>query len=78
MGYATPKVDIFKKKGIGIRSRSFYHVRLKTISRHITHADNLEHSSKMHQICDVGIEGRLLVRPRPWLPLLREVHGTEH
>ena len=40
VGYATPKVDIFKKKGIGIRSRSFYHVPLKTISRRITHADN--------------------------------------
>ena len=65
VGYATPKVDIFKKKGIGIRSRSFYHVPLKTISRRITHADNFEHSSKMHQICDVGIEGKLLVRPRP-------------
>ena len=64
-GYATPKVDIFKKKGIGIRSRSFYHIPLKTISRRITHADNFPNSSKFHQILDVGIEGKLMVRPRP-------------
>jgi hypothetical protein len=65
IGYATPSRDIFKKKGVGIRSRSFYHVPLKTISRRITNADAFADISKYHQITDIGVEGKVLVRARP-------------
>lgn len=65
VGYGTPKKDIFKKRGKGIRVRYFYHVKLKQITRRITHCDNFEGSKKMHQFLDIGEEGKLLVRPRP-------------
>ena len=40
-------------------------MKLKEISRRIIHAERLPGSKTLHQFLDIGIEGKLLVRPRP-------------
>eukprot|EP00732_Lithocolla_globosa_P000920 Lithocolla_globosa_v1_NODE_366_length_4288_cov_54.588944.p1 type:complete len:700 gc:universal NODE_366_length_4288_cov_54.588944:3111-1012(-) len=65
--YTTPKQTLYQKKGKGIYRRFFHYVPQTgkgSVNYRIRDCERLDGSSKLHQLRDIGIGGRLMVRER--------------